>query len=215
MTTKFHAIVVGPFAVNCYLLWEETNLTAVIIDPGAEPETITYWIDELGLEPAAILLTHGHGDHIAAVAELKKQYEVPLYVGAGDEDLLANPSANVSAFFDHPVVAPAPDHLVQDEQKLTIGGLHLTVMATPGHTVGGVCYMEESTGRLFCGDTLFAGSIGRTDLAGGDHQQLLNSIQDKIMTLPDVFVVLPGHGPQSTVGAERTGNPWLIGGSFG
>lgn len=214
MTTKFHTIVVGPFAVNCYLLWVEESADAVIIDPGAEAETITYWIDEFALKPKAILLTHGHGDHIAAVAEIKKRYDIPVYVGVGEEELLANPSANVSAFFDHPVVAPEPDHLVKDDDLLTIGDLHLRVVATPGHTVGGVCYMEEATGRLFCGDTLFAGSIGRTDLPGGNHQQLIESIMSRIMTLPDVFLVLPGHGPQSTVGAERTGNPWLIGGSF-
>ena len=214
MATKFHTIVVGPFAVNCYLLWEESTSSGLIIDPGAEAETVTYWIDALGINPKAILLTHGHGDHIAAVAKLKKQYDIPVSIGVGDEDLLANPSANISAFFDHPVVAPEPDHLVQDAQKLLIGGLHLTVMATPGHTAGGVCYLEETTGRLFCGDTLFAGSIGRTDLPGGNHQQLIDSIMAKIMALPDMFVVLPGHGPQSTVGAERTSNPWLIGGSY-
>jgi glyoxylase-like metal-dependent hydrolase (beta-lactamase superfamily II) len=214
MATKFHTIVVGPFAVNCYLLWKESSSAGLIIDPGAEAETVTYWIDEFGLKPEAILLTHGHGDHIAAVAKLKKQYDIPVYIGAGDEELLANPSANISAFFDHPVVAPEPDHVVQDDQKLSIGGMQLTVIATPGHTVGGVCYMEESTGRLFCGDTLFAGSIGRTDLPGGNHQQLIDSIITKIMRLPDVFLVLPGHGPQSTVGAERTSNPWLIGGSY-
>ncbi len=214
MATKSHTIVVGPFAVNCYLLWEENSPDALIIDPGAEAETVNYWIDEFDLKPAAILLTHGHGDHIAAVAELKKQYDIPLYVGAGDEDLLANPSANISAFFDHPVVAPMPDHSVQDEQELAIAGLQLTVIATPGHTVGGVCFLEETGGRLFCGDTLFAGSIGRTDLPGGNHQQLIDSIMSRIMKLPDTCVVLPGHGPESTVGAERTSNPWLVGGGY-
>jgi len=211
MATKLHTIVVGPFAVNCYLLWDETSSEGLIIDPGAEAETITYWIDSLEIIPGAILLTHGHGDHIAAVDELKKQLAIPLYIGSGEEVLLADPSANISAFFDHPIVAPKPDHTLVDEQIVQIGGIRLSVLATPGHTSGGISYLEEGAGRLFCGDTLFAGSIGRTDLPGGNYQQLIKTIQSKIMTLPDDVVVLPGHGPRSTVGAERNTNPFLLG----
>ena len=210
MATRLHPIVVGPFAVNCYLLWNESSGEAIIIDPGAEAETVQYWIDEFELTPKAILLTHGHGDHIAAVAELKEQFALPLYVGRGDERLLADPSANISAFFDHPIVAPEPDTLVEDEQTLLIAGIRLTVLATPGHTLGGVCYLEEEAGRLYCGDTLFAGSIGRTDLEGGDYEQLIASIQAKILPLPDNTVVYPGHGAYTTVGTERRSNPFLV-----
>ena len=214
MAKQIHTIVVGPFAVNCYLLWDETSSEAVIIDPGAEKETIKYWIDELNIVPKAILLTHGHGDHIAAVADLKQDYGIPLYVGSPDEKLLADPSANISAYFDHPIIAPKPDHIVTDEQTLSVGSIQLVVLATPGHTLGGVCYLEGNNGWIFCGDTLFAGSIGRTDLAGGNHQQLISSIQEKILQLPDSVIVYPGHGPRTTVGTERNSNPFLIGGGY-
>ena len=214
MATQVHTVVVGPFAVNCYLLWDQQSSEGVIIDPGAEADEIVEEIDEFNITPRAILLTHGHGDHIAAVADLKKIFDVPLYIGRGEEALLADPSANISAFFDHPIIAPKPDHSVEDEQLIVVGGIELLVLSTPGHTAAGVCYLEESGGRLFCGDTLFAGSIGRTDLSGGDYEQLIRSIQRKILTLPDSVVVFPGHGPQTTVGTERGTNPFLIGGHY-
>jgi glyoxylase-like metal-dependent hydrolase (beta-lactamase superfamily II) len=200
--------------VNCYLLWNPQSLEGLIIDPGAEPDEIVQEIDEFEIMPRAILLTHGHGDHIAAVAEMKKTYGIPLYIGQGEESLLADPSANISAFFDHPIVAPKADYSVKDEDLIRIAGIELTVLSTPGHTSGGVSYFEQEVGRLFCGDALFAGSIGRTDLAGGDFEQLIKSIQTKILTLPDGVVVYPGHGPHTTVGAERSTNPFLIGGRY-
>lgn len=215
MASRIHTIVVGPFAVNCYLLWNESTREALIFDPGAEAETISYWLDELELTPKAILLTHGHGDHIAAVAELKENFQIPLYIGRGDEKLLADPSANISAFFDHPIVAPEPDFVVKDEDVLDLAGIRLAVLATPGHTPGGVCFLEEEAGRLICGDTLFAGSIGRTDLSGGNHGQLIQSIRQKLLPLPDAVIAYPGHGPHTTVGTERSGNPFLIDSGYG
>jgi hydroxyacylglutathione hydrolase len=214
MATQVHTVVVGPFEVNCYLLWNPQTSDGVIIDPGAEAEAIAEEIDEFNFTPKAILLTHGHGDHIAAVSDLKKIFDIPLYVGKGEEHLLADPGANISAFFDHPIIAPKPDFSVEDEQLIVPGGIELLVLSTPGHTSAGVCYLEESAGRLFCGDTLFAGSIGRTDLSGGDYEQLIQSIQRKILALPDNVLVLPGHGPQTTVGTERATNPFLIGGRY-
>jgi len=214
MATKVHTVVVGPFAVNCYLLWDQQTLEGVIIDPGAEADEIIEEIDELDITPRAILLTHGHGDHIAAVADIKRVFDVPLYVGRGEEALLVDPGANISAFFDHPIVAPKPDHLVVGEQVIRAGSIELLVLATPGHTAAGVSYLEETAGRLFCGDTLFAGSIGRTDLVGGNFEQLITSIQRKILTLPDNVLVFPGHGPQTSVGTERVANPFLIGGRY-
>ncbi|MCP4685357.1 MAG: MBL fold metallo-hydrolase [bacterium] len=214
MPKKTHTVVVGPFLVNCYLFWDTDTREGVIIDPGADEEAIEYQIDQFDIEPRAILLTHGHGDHIAAVAPLKEKYDLPLYIGAGEEGLLASPSANVSAFFDKPIVAPAPDFTVTDEQLLSVGGVKLRVLSTPGHTPAGVCFLEEEEGLLFCGDTLFAGSIGRTDFPGSSHVQLLESIQKQILNLPDSVVCLPGHGPRTTVGAERTSNPFLSGGQY-
>jgi hydroxyacylglutathione hydrolase len=214
MATRVLTIVVGPFAVNCYLLWNEETREGVVIDPGAEAETIKAEMDQLNMIPKAILLTHGHGDHIAAVRELMEEYSLPLYIGAGEEKLLADPQANISMFFDHPVSAPPPDHLVNEGDVLRLAGIRLAVLSTPGHTTAGVCYLEEEAGRLFSGDTLFAGGIGRADLPGGDFKQLLNSINRQILTLPDAVLVYPGHGPATTVGTERDSNPWLTGGQF-
>lgn len=214
MSRKVHTVVVGPFAVNCYLFWDEESHEGVIIDPGADDEVIAYEIDQIDMNPRAILLTHGHGDHIAAVRDLKERYTIKVYVGRGEEELLANPSANVSAFFDEPIVAPKPDRVVDDEEMIKVGPIVLRVLSTPGHTPAGVCYLDEEQGLVFCGDTLFAGSIGRTDLPGASYSRLIESIHAKLMTLPDAVVCLPGHGPATTIGAERSSNPFLTGGQF-
>lgn len=212
MTLK--TLVVGPFQVNCYLYWDEASKDAVIIDPGAEPSRIITAISDAGIVPRAILLTHGHGDHIAAVADIKEHYEIPLYIGRGEEGLLANPSANVSALFNEPIIAPPADFLLDDEQPIEIGGVTLRVLKTPGHSPGGVCYLDETRGILFCGDTLFFGSVGRTDFPGCSHETLINSINEKIMKLPDKIKCYPGHGPDTTVGGERINNPFLRGDYF-
>lgn len=211
---KLTTVVVGPFAVNCYLFWDESTGDGIIIDPGAEADLIKDTITEAGFTPRAILLTHGHGDHIAGVEDIKNHYDIPLYVGDGEQELLASPSANVSAMIGTPIIAPEPDHLVTDEQLISCGSVALKVLATPGHSPAGVCYLHESEGVLFCGDTLFAGSIGRTDFPGCSYEKLIESILNKILKLPDAIVCFPGHGPSTTVGAERASNPFLIGGSF-
>ena len=207
-------LVVGPFQVNCYIYWDETSADAVVIDPGAEEDRIMGEIDRAGIKLKAILLTHGHGDHIAAVSAVKEHFNVPLLIGRGEEKLLANPSANVSALFDNPIVAPPADELLDDEQLVTFGGVSLGVLKTPGHSPGGVCYLHEPDGILFCGDTLFYGSVGRTDFPGCSHETLIASINNKIMKLPDSVICYPGHGPQTTVGAERVNNPFLRGDYF-
>lgn len=206
---RLKTIIVGIFEVNCYLYWDELTGNGVIIDPGDEGKRIIEAVDSLGFEPQAILLTHGHGDHIAAVEEIKEKYQVPLYIGAGEEGLLANPSANMSALIGSPIVAPSPDYLVKDEQLLTFGSFNLRILSTPGHSPAGLCYLDEIKGWLFCGDTLFYGSIGRTDFPGSSHEQLINSIKTKILTLPDSTICYPGHGPETTVGGERVNNPYL------
>lgn len=211
---KTRTLELGPFAVNCYLFWDEKSYDGVIIDPGTDPERIFEEVSRAGFAPRAILLTHGHGDHIAAVRNIKEKYNIPLYAGEGEEDLLANPSANVSALFGQPITSPPPDFVVKDEEIVNFGTVCLKVLATPGHSPGGVCYLDESEGLLFCGDTLFYGSIGRTDLPGSSYEQLMESIEKKIMKLPDSIVCYPGHGPQTTVGAERTNNPFLTGRYF-
>ena len=214
MAKQVETLVVGPFLVNCYLYWDDEVAEGLIIDPGDEDELIHERISQIGFKPRAILLTHGHVDHIAAVGPLKRRYDLPLYIGQGEEGMLLDPSANASAFLAEPVTAPQPDYLVVDEQELVIGKLCFRVLATPGHTAAGVCYLDERNGLLFCGDTLFQGSIGRTDLPGGSYKVLLESIDRKILTLPDSVICYPGHGPHTTVGAERSSNPFLVGGHF-
>ncbi len=212
--TQIKTVVVGPFQVNCYLVMNTRTKTGVIVDPGAEAERIAQAIERLEMTPQAVLLTHGHGDHIAAVTELVERFGLQLYVGRDDADLLTDPHANVSALLGMPVTTSEPDHLVDDEQLITVAGIEFLVLAVPGHTPGGVSYLLQREGKLLCGDSVFHGSIGRTDLPGGSHEQLVRSIHEKIMRLPDEVVLYPGHGPQTTVGAERISNPFLTGGQF-
>jgi hydroxyacylglutathione hydrolase len=209
---KIETIVVGPFEVNCYLVISKEDSNGVIIDPGADEYNIFKAIEKNGMTPKAILLTHGHGDHIAAVAPIQEKFNIPLYVGKGDEAMLSSPGENVSAVFGFDVVCPKPDYLVEDNDLINIDKLAFSVFATPGHTRGGVCYYIGK--YLFCGDTLFNGSIGRTDLPGGNYEQIIDSIDKSILSLPDDVICYPGHGPMTTVGAERKSNPFLTGRRF-
>ncbi|MFH2035867.1 MAG: MBL fold metallo-hydrolase [Candidatus Zixiibacteriota bacterium] len=205
-------IPVSPFETNCYLVAQGVEQDCVIIDPGDEDEKIIRYMEKGKLIPSAILLTHGHGDHIGAVEPLKAKYNLPLYIGKGDEPLLASPSANMSAIFGFNIECPPADHLVSDSDVIRIKNMEFVVFATPGHSPGGVCYYIGN--RLFCGDTLFNGSIGRTDLPGGNYSQLINSIQKSILSLPDDIICYPGHGPATTVGEERRSNPFISGQTF-
>ena len=202
-------IVVSPFETNCYLVWNELDNICAIIDPGDEDQIIIDKINRYDLIPKAIFLTHGHADHIAAVEPLKEKYEIPLYLGKGDEVLLDSSSSYISSVLGYKINCPAPDYLMNDADIINIGSMKFTILATPGHTPGGVCYLNGK--HLFCGDTLFSGSIGRTDLPGGSYQQLIDSINRSILTLPEEIICYPGHGPMTTVGEEKNSNPFLTG----
>jgi hydroxyacylglutathione hydrolase len=209
---EIETLEVSPFQVNCYLVWSKEEKVGVIIDPGDEDELILERIEKNGFTPKAILLTHGHADHIAAVKPLKDKLNIPLYVGRGDEKMLESPSANVSMMFGFQIVCPPADRILKDSDVISFGPLEFSIFSTPGHTPGGICYFIENA--LFCGDTLFNGSIGRTDLPGGDYQQLIESIDKNIMSLPDDIICYPGHGPRTTVGDEKKHNPFLTGHRF-
>lgn len=199
----------GPLQTNCYILYDDTH--CLIIDPGADGKKLVHWLEKNRRQPLAILLTHAHFDHIGAVDELREHYDIPLYVHKHEKDWLENPRLNGSSYFfpDEPVQMKAPDRIIEEEGELTIGPFRLEILETPGHSPGSVSFYIKDRQVIFAGDTLFFGSIGRTDLSGGNHEQLLESIQTKIFTLPRETTVLPGHGPGTTVGRELLGNPFF------
>ncbi|MFC1986603.1 MBL fold metallo-hydrolase [Chloroflexota bacterium] len=200
---------VGPFASNCYITCAESNKEAIIIDPGAEPNTILKRVKDLGVEVKLIVLTHSHIDHIGAVKEVKEATAAELAIHANDAKSLQT-SQPLGAVFNLSIQAPPPpERLLKDGDSIDISGLHFLVLHTPGHTPGGISILGE--GVVFTGDTLFNFGIGRFDMPGGNGSQLMNSIITKLMVLPDNTVVYPGHGPETTIGTERRGNPFLRG----
>jgi glyoxylase-like metal-dependent hydrolase (beta-lactamase superfamily II) len=207
---RVDTIVVGSFEVNCYLVVDESSREMVIIDPGDEAAALARHLNAVGHKPVAILLTHGHVDHIGGVTELRKRYGIPLVAGEDEKQYLSDPMVNLSGQTGMPISLEPAERWVKDEAVLSFGSLSFRVLKTPGHTSGGVCFLEESQGWLFCGDTIFQGSIGRTDFPGSSFNDLMKSIQSKILTLPDSIVCFPGHGPTTTVGAERRSNPFLL-----
>lgn len=211
---ELRTVVVGEYGVNCYLAWDEVSGTGFIVDPGAEADRISSVIREIGFRPAGIVLTHGHMDHIGGVRELMELWSVPLYAGRDEVPMLIDASVNMSAMTGKPLTTPEPDFLLDDEQPFRIGSIEMRALATPGHSPGGICLLVETEGLLFCGDCLFAGSIGRTDLPGCSTARLMQSIEEKILRLPDNIICLPGHGPRTTVGAEKINNPFLQGDYF-
>ena len=205
----------GAFAANCYVAAPARGAECVIVDPGQDAQQ---GIDELlvryRLKPIAVLLTHGHIDHMWSVAPVCGAKGIPAYVHPDDRELLADPAKGLSLTVGQQlfggITFTEPDDVreLADGSALSLAGLEFTVRHTPGHTPGSVTFGSEN--GLFSGDLLFAGSIGRTDLPGGDHQAMLRSLA-RTLTLPDDTLVLPGHGPQTTIGAERRTNPFLTG----
>jgi glyoxylase-like metal-dependent hydrolase (beta-lactamase superfamily II) len=202
-----HTITVGPFFENCFLVGDEKTKEGWIIDPGAEGSRIRAEIERLGLKPSKILLTHAHGDHIGAVEELRKFYNIPVLIHEKDHPLLVDPEENLSAAFGMPISAGKADGFLSERDKLALGGLQFEVIETPGHTPGGITLYGEKT--AFTGDALFAGSIGRYDFPHSDGKLLFKSLQ-KLLKLPDETVVYSGHGPATTIGRERETNPFLL-----
>lgn len=210
------SIVCGELEENCYIVWLEGSKDAIVFDPGDEPEKIQAELDAHGLTIAAFIQTHCHGDHIAALTPLKGAYpEALLYCPEAEAEWLAKPTLNLSYFYGHSVTAPPPDQLVRDDDMLRAAGLELRAIHVPGHSPGGTAYFIEAQGKagspphLYCGDILFAGSIGRTDLPGGEGEtMLISGIREKLFILPDETVVCPGHGPETTIGQEKETNPY-------
>jgi hydroxyacylglutathione hydrolase len=205
---KTFKLPVGALGSNCYLAWDTDNLQAVVIDPGAEPERIIQAISERDLDVKYILNTHGHGDHIGGNRELKETYGVPLLIHEADASMLEDPQLNMSFFFGQPVMSPPADDFLVPNETVCFGRFELAVILTPGHTPGGISLYGERV--VFVGDALFNGSVGRFDLPSSDEGLLLESIRKNLFTLPDDTRVLPGHGQDTTIGQERTCNPFFV-----
>lgn len=202
---KITALTVGAIQTNCYLVSDQ-NGDAVIIDPGEQPEKIAACLAEEGLDPLAILLTHGHFDHIGGVSALKERYAIPVYIHGEDAEMLADAEKNGSTAFGLRVPEVSGAQALMDGETVKAGNMTFTLLHTPGHTKGSCCYRAGDA--LFTGDTLFCGGAGRTDLYGGSWPQLLHSLQ-RLAALPGNFHIYPGHGAFSTLNAERAENPYM------
>lgn len=199
-------LVVGYVSTNCYIVYDDDSRECVIIDPGDNAEGISQKVQDTGCRPIAILLTHGHFDHIMAVPELTAKYEgIPVYAYKDEKILLTDAKINESRGFKRPTVIEDV-HYLDNNEELELLGVKWRVISTPGHTIGSCCYYVESYGVLFSGDTLFDGDCGRTDLATGDTNAIIHSIKDVLMKLPDDTQVLPGHETFTTIGRERIQN---------
>jgi hydroxyacylglutathione hydrolase len=210
----------GAFAANCFVLAAGAGEACVVVDPGQDAEEpLTRLLLEHRLTPVAVLITHGHFDHVFSVAPVCDGHDVPAWIHPEDRAMLADPLRGLStealAFFGGRLTLREPREVreLADGVELELAGLRITVDHTPGHTGGSVVFRagNEEGRLLFAGDTLFAGSIGRTDLPGGDHAKIMESLRTKLLPLPDDTIVLPGHGPTTTIGRERASNPFLQG----
>lgn len=199
-------ITVGPLQANCFIIGDETSRQAIVIDPGDEPDLIMDVINENRLEVSYIVCTHGHFDHVGAVSDIKEKTGAKVIIHK-DEIEIYHAARDMAAFWGYEIEKlPDPDMLVEDADMIKVGNMSFTILHTPGHSPGGICLYGE--GIVVTGDTLFAGSVGRTDFYGGDMNKLRDSFK-RLMSLPEETKVLPGHGPDSTIGEEKRGNPFV------
>ncbi len=205
----FESLEVGPLGVNCFILGCEETGQGAVIDAGGDARDIIAVVERRGLSIAHIINTHGHFDHIGANRALKERFGANLMIHAADIPLLGRAADIAKAYGIPGENSPQPDTCLEDGMEISFGRLAMTVLHTPGHSPGGCCFYLEAEQKIITGDTLFADSIGRTDLPGGSHEQLLDSVRAKLFTLPDNVVAYPGHGPETTIGHEKRHNPYF------
>lgn len=207
---RIKSITVGEIGTNCYILYQEGERAGVVIDPGANAAGILTRLKELSLTPEAILLTHGHFDHIMAVDDLKRAFPgLKAYAGAKEQPVLEQPGVNLSTSFGRAASVKA-DEFLKDGEEITLAGITFKVLFTPGHTCGSVCYYVPEEEVLISGDTLFCESLGRSDFPTGSPKDIKSSITERLFVLPDQVMVYPGHGEITTIGHEKQYNPVAI-----
>jgi glyoxylase-like metal-dependent hydrolase (beta-lactamase superfamily II) len=199
-------IMTGPLQENCYVVMDEATHDAVVVDPGDDAPRIVEAIERMGAQPIAIINTHCHFDHVGAVSALQQQYHMPFFIHPNDKEMLEN-AALSAANFGLTIEQPRVDRFIREGERFQIGGSELSVRYTPGHCPGHIILVGD--GFALVGDVVFAGSVGRTDFPGTSWDVLAQSIKRELLTLPDDTILFPGHGPSTTVGRERSTNPFL------
>ena len=200
--------VLGPVYTNCYIAKNKETGEALIIDPADSPSKIELKVNAMGARPVAVLLTHGHFDHIMGVEAVREKYQIPVYACRQEEEMLREPSVNMTDRMRKPC-SIVPDVFLDDLQVFEAAGFSIQMIHTPGHTKGSCCYYLKEEGVLFSGDTLFCGSVGRTDFPGGSASQIRDSLHRLLAALPDDTSVYPGHDTSTTIGYEKRYNPFV------
>ncbi|WP_181350103.1 MBL fold metallo-hydrolase [Thalassobacillus sp. CUG 92003] len=204
---KFEKMPLGPLGTNCYIVHDHNQ--ALIVDPGGDFESLLHFLQGEKLVPIAILLTHAHFDHIGAVEDVRNHYSIPVYIHEQEASWLTDARLNGSALFQMGEITTHPPEKYLEPGKLEIGPFQFEIRYTPGHSPGSVSFVFPEQSTVIAGDTLFQSGIGRTDLPGGNMEELLASIQTQIFSLTEETAVLPGHGPNTKVGSERQSNPFF------
>lgn len=210
MALIFDGFSVGAWESNCYIVGCGETKEGAVVDPGADAKKILNKVKKLGLQINKIILTHGHPDHLSALAEVQQATGAKVFIHGEDAEMLVDARRNLSFYMGHSVELKEADVLLKDGDTIQVGNITLEVIHTPGHTPGGIC-LKCAQDIVITGDTLFAGSVGRSDFPGGSHSQLIASIKNKLLKFPPDTKVYPGHGPASTIGAEMRYNPFLTG----
>ncbi|MEC9259790.1 MAG: MBL fold metallo-hydrolase [Pseudomonadota bacterium] len=213
---KILVIPVTPFAQNCSLIWDPDTMKGALVDPGGDEEKLYKAVTEQQVTIEKIILTHGHLDHVGGTTAVATHYNVPIIGPHIGDKFWLDALMQQSQMFGFPPAQPfSPNQWLTEDDTISVGNLTLEILHCPGHTPGHVALVERSSNKVIVGDIIFAGSIGRTDFPQGNHQQLIEAIREKLFTLPDEMTVYPGHGPTTSIGHERSTNPFVADAKFG